>query len=92
MIFLALTAMMANFKCQTSTDVCIPPILPIIMCYSSSHFLLIHISNVQNAKISLENMLRPLLWRQLALTTMLVNFLQQVTKHAYPIFANDHVM
>ena len=90
MIFLALTAMMANFKCQTSTDVC--TILQIIMCYSSSHFLLIHISNVQNSKISLENMLRPLLWRQLALTTMLVNFLQQDTKHAYPIFANDHVM
>lgn len=75
----SLTAMPSSFKGKTSPEVCIPPILPMIACYSSHSFLVITISNLKKAKLSRGCFLRPCSCRRLALTAMQTHFQGQIS-------------
>lgn len=71
---MGLTAMSVNFLVQTSNEPRIPPILPMIICYSSPCLLVIWITDIKNTKIFRGHQIGPWLCIRLALMAMPANF------------------
>ena len=90
---LALTTMQANFQGQASPEARVPPVLPMIVCYSSTALFVIRIYNFKKAEISHGRLFRHCLFSWISLTAMLSHYKGQTSfgVHSH-LFANDRVL